>query len=675
MHRSGISCRAVWALLFVATWWAISGTAAHAQQARPRSMDAPVQAVQAVATHAMPAVSNATLRADYPLPIGVGPLRFAEPLTTEITPTTHGTWETLEDGTHLWRLRIQSAEALSINLGFTTYQMPSGGELFVYAPEYESVIGPFTAEDNAVHGELWTPIVSGDEVVVEVVLPPDRRTQLQLVLGQVSHGFRSLDAISAAKRSGACNVDVACSQADPWRAQARAVGTYSFGGSRLCTGVLINNTAQNWRPYFLTADHCGVNETNAASMVVYWNFRNSTCREPSEAGGRGDGNLGQFNTGSFHRASYSGARLGISGGPDITLVELDDPIDLSYDVHFAGWNRQDAPTTRSVGIHHPQGQEKRISFDEDPSTVTSYLENTIGPSGPTHLRVGAWDLGTTEPGSSGSPLFDAGGHVVGVLSGGFAACASPAEDNNQPDWYGRFALGWNGGESKGTQLSYWLDPFDTAAEATSGLSLDGDDAPPAPIADIRVVDVADGQITLRWTATGDDGLAGIATYYDLRFSQSAIRDLEDFRSATPIEETLIPQPSGTQELYVFDSLKTNTPYYFALVARDKAGKASPLAFTRENVAVLDEKVIVQAAYPNPFRSTTTVGFAVDEEQRVRVDVYDAIGRRVQEVFDNTVPANTLREFQLGASGWASGVYFVRILGDRFERTTQVVRVQ
>ena len=64
-----------------------------------------------------------------------------------------------------------------------------------------------------------------------------------------------------------------------------------------------------------------------------------------------------------------------------------------------------------------------------------------GPgSGSAYLRVNDWDLGTTEPGSSGSPLFDPDHCIVGQLFGGFAACSNDLED-----WYGRFYVSWTGG--------------------------------------------------------------------------------------------------------------------------------------------------------------------------------------------------------------------------------------
>src|SRR2546425_7917640 len=56
------------------------------------------------------------------------PLRYAVPQKVFVTPATHGTWEQLSDG-RLWRLRIVSAGATDLNLGFTTFLLPEGATL------------------------------------------------------------------------------------------------------------------------------------------------------------------------------------------------------------------------------------------------------------------------------------------------------------------------------------------------------------------------------------------------------------------------------------------------------------------------------------------------------------------------------------------------------------------
>ncbi|MCB0643631.1 MAG: hypothetical protein KDC44_18415, partial [Phaeodactylibacter sp.] len=211
---------------------------------------------------------------------GVAP-RFAEAIEVNISPATHGMWEVLSDRTAVWRLRLYSANAKSLNLGFTQFYMPEGGQLLLYNPSDLLVQGPFTPADNEVHDQLWTPIIPGDELVIEVQVPEHKMHELQLQLKYVNHDFIGF---GEALLSGSCNLDVICGEDDGWgivddyRDIIQSVAVISTGGVTFCTGFLINNERQDCTPYFMTAFHCGINGGNAPSLVAYWNYQNSTCR-------------------------------------------------------------------------------------------------------------------------------------------------------------------------------------------------------------------------------------------------------------------------------------------------------------------------------------------------------------------------------------------------------------
>ncbi|MGB2984810.1 MAG: proprotein convertase P-domain-containing protein, partial [Phycisphaerae bacterium] len=428
---------------------------------RPGALTHESQPLETVARIVVPAVDLEAVRLEDRAreAQGLAP-RFAIPTPVQIRPDADGTWESIDDDTLLWRLRIGSPGAVSINLGFSRYHMPAGGRLFVYAADDSHVIRPFTHLDNETHGELWTPPVFSAEIVVELTIPAAALPALDLELSSINIGYRGFGHLLP-DRSGSCNVDVVCPEGDDWQDQIKSVGVISTGGYLFCTGFAVNNTARDLTPYFMTANHCGINSGNAASLVVYWNYENSTCRPPGSpaSGGPGDGSLAQFQTGSYFRASYSSS--------DFTLVELDDDPDPQWDVVFAGWDRSSGDSTSAVAIHHPNCDEKRISFEYDPTSTTSYLGTAI-PGDGTHVRVTDWDLGTTEPGSSGSPLFNQDKRVVGQLHGGYAACG-----NDLSDWYGRFSVSWTGGGTSSTRLSNWLDPGSTGEIAIDHISTGG----------------------------------------------------------------------------------------------------------------------------------------------------------------------------------------------------------
>ncbi|MGJ8723551.1 MAG: trypsin-like peptidase domain-containing protein [Roseibacillus sp.] len=409
-----------------------------------------------------PIVADARLRDRKKLPF-----RFATPLDVNKTTSDLSPWS-ITDGLATWELQIHAPNALSLNFAFDQFHMPPGGILSLQSSESDEVI-TFTSRDNDDHGELWTPLFRGDSVRLTASLPAVLLSDLRLRLAKVNYGFR--DKRSSGKIggsiSGNCNVDVVCDgldgtfaeMIDSYREQIRSVAAYTLNGIDTCSGALINNSDLDNTPYFLTAAHCDITTANDSSIVLYWNFENSTCRIPgtNASGGLGDGDLTVFNSGSTLRAA--------SGSSDFCLIELDDPVNPGSEAFFAGWDRSSTPPTEAIGIHHPAVAEKRISFEFNPLSTTNYYGSTITSAG-THLRVLDWDVGTTEGGSSGSPLFNASGQIVGQLHGGDAACG-----NNDPDWYGRVFTSWTGGGTPSTRLSNWLAPSGTAPLSLSGLEL------------------------------------------------------------------------------------------------------------------------------------------------------------------------------------------------------------
>ncbi len=388
------------------------------------------------------------------------PLRYAIPHEVLIRPATDGLWSQPDPKTLRWQLRITSPDALSLNLGFTAYWMPPGGQLLIQATNGSATLPPLTSHHNKTHGQLWTPILTTDDILIEVTLPVDRTHELILELTSINVGYRNFRDLLA--KAGSCNIDITCPDADEWRDEAQSVGVISTGGSTFCTGFLINNTAQDGTPYFMTANHCEIDPHNAASLVVYWNYQASTC------GGPRDGRLDQFQLGATFVAAYEPS--------DFALLQLDEQPEAIWNLSYAGWDRSDADPTSAVCIHHPNTDEKAIAFEDEPLRTTSYSGHQ-SPGDGTHLRVGGWARGTTEPGSSGAPLFNQNHHVVGQLAGGLAAC-----DNNAPDWFGRFSVSWDGGGTPQTRLKDWLDPLDTGTMTLDILSdntIDGLRAVPA----------------------------------------------------------------------------------------------------------------------------------------------------------------------------------------------------
>jgi subtilisin-like proprotein convertase family protein len=375
------------------------------------------------------------------------PHQFAVTIPVDLRPEQDGRWEEIGDRAH-WSLRVHSPGAKSLNLGFSEFRLPAGAALYLSTATKR--YGPFTAADNDDHGTFWSPLLPGDELLIELELPSVDRIRPGLTIGSVNHDFSGvLDLLV-----GDCNVDVACGAAegfpeiDEYRDAIRSVAAYTLNGRSQCTGFLVNNSNQDGRPFFITASHCRVTAENAASLVAYWKYENSSCRPvgTEDNVGAGDGTLDVFNTGARLRARYPPL--------DFVLLEFDEPVNPRANAYFAGWDIAGPLPAKGVfTVHHPDVEEKRISFSFQTPVLSDM--NGEGPKSGAgdFIRIPSWDVGTTERGSSGAPLFNFNGRVIGQLFGGKAACG-----NQGSDMFGYLLRSWTGGGSPATSLGPWLDP-------------------------------------------------------------------------------------------------------------------------------------------------------------------------------------------------------------------------
>ncbi|MGH8082662.1 MAG: PKD domain-containing protein, partial [Lysobacter sp.] len=461
------------------------GTALAGPALRPAAFDhAALSRVDRIAVRSMPAVDVAKLRAeDLKRDARNEVPRFATALPVNMDTLNSGAWETLDADHVVWRTRIESKNALSLNFHFDQFKLPEGARMLIYPADQKPAsaadrVRSFSTADNNAQGELWTPVVIGDEAVIEVVVPTAKVGELKLHLAKVNHDYKGFGkiardaalAVGPKAASGSCEIDVVCPEGNGYRDIIRAVAAYSKQGTMWCTGSLVNNTAGDKKMYFLTANHCGMTTAAANnSMVVYWNYQNSTCRTPGSAasGSDGNGSLAQSQTGATLRATYANS--------DFTLLELATAANPAYNLYWAGWDRRDQNYATSIAIHHPNVADKRISFSDSASRFTGYggadYNPPTDPLG-THLFV-KWGVnrGVTEPGSSGSPLYSPEKRVIGQLHGGPSSCTVPQEQKG--DYYGRVFTSWTGGGASGSRLSDWLDTGATGAQFVDGLDSGG----------------------------------------------------------------------------------------------------------------------------------------------------------------------------------------------------------
>jgi hypothetical protein len=335
-----------------------------------------------------------------------------------------GQWTTLDDGRLVWRMAIQSEGAVGLRVQFSRFQVDNGA-VWIYSEDHTQVFGPYTGSGIDDSGEFWSHTIYGDNAVVEYQPETEIRSTPFAVV-RISHMLGEAQLMSA----GSCELDVSC-YAD-WKAVSSGVGLYIFqsgGASYACSGALINNSKNDSTPYFLTADHCISDATEAKTVEVYWNYETSACN------GSAPGLSGLPRTlGATYLASKS-----INYG-DFSLIRL-SPLPTNVPLTFYGWNSSATAVAMGdtlVGIHHPKADFKRISFGVRDPDMAAQVGTEYAPSNMFYqVRETS---GRIEPGSSGSPLFNSSKMIVGTLTygpSGTACSISPFSAG-----YGRFSTAY-----------------------------------------------------------------------------------------------------------------------------------------------------------------------------------------------------------------------------------------
>ncbi len=331
-----------------------------------------------------------------------------------------GGWIPDGSGGRFWSMQVLVPGSRATRVHFTQFTVPRGGEVFVYSPdEIETVWGPFAGTGIDETGAFWSPSTEGERVIIEYHEPKPSRpesTKVPFRVAGVMYCYRH--PLDPGTRSGAgpCELDATCFPA--WANVGDAVGRLFFvdGGSGfVCTGVLLNAQNDDRTPYLLTANHCIPNNTVAATLDAAWFFESAVCNGPAPSVGSVP-----HSTGATFIAGRSRAALS-----DFTLLMINGA--LPGGLFWAGWTNGNPPAGSSAtAIHHPSGSYRRIAFGTTRANCTA------------NFHCVRWGSGITEPGSSGSPLYNASQQVIGQLWGGSSSCANPVG----PDEFGRLAASY-----------------------------------------------------------------------------------------------------------------------------------------------------------------------------------------------------------------------------------------
>ena len=408
------------------------------------------------------------------------PYRVAVNLPGNFNISNSGTWTELSNGDRIWRFGIKIKDAKALNIYFENkISIPEGGKLHAYNGNHSQFAGAYTSKTD---GFKAIEMIQGDMITLEYLMPRTSQELPVFTINSIGYYYRGVsDHIQVFEtgrpvdvdRADACQVDVACSEITGWEEQRDAVVKYSFvisSSTFVCSGSVMNNTALDCKPYILSANHCGdpSSSTQITDHIWYFNYQRPSC----SVGNTTPYNGAQSQTmqgGVFRASSELGTHPPTTSnqvaGSDFVLVELNNPIPSTYNTYYAGWDKNNSTSGTGVGIHHPSGHEKKISTYSTSTVSTTYNSGWSGA----HWRV-FWagttnGHGVTEGGSSGSPLFNSSGQIIGHLSGGGSLCTA----TNQPDLYGKTNKAWDqDGTTAASQLKPWLDPNNSGVTSLSG---------------------------------------------------------------------------------------------------------------------------------------------------------------------------------------------------------------
>jgi len=348
----------------------------------------------------------------------------------------------LPNGKRLVRRMIRAENAYGINLNFSKFNPGKSGKLWIYSEDKTHAIGGFDYRSSTPDIPFATAPVKGESIMLEFVYDASE-AGIEVEIAEVIYEFADIFEVSRAfGSSGGCNKNVNCAEYLAQQNQKRSVAMIlTQNNVRWCSGAMVNNTAQDGKPYFLTARHCNT----TANSIFMFNYESPDCSNI-------DGPTQQTIQGCTIRVNWTTS--------DVTLVELSSVPPLNYFTYFSGWDASAAPADSAFGIHHPKGDIKKISFEKNPVFGAPYA---MGDTALSHWKISSWEVGTTETGSSGSPLFNHEGEIVGQLHGGQANCA-----NSVNDYYGRFNYSWEGENTPETALKFWLDAGNTGQNQLGG---------------------------------------------------------------------------------------------------------------------------------------------------------------------------------------------------------------
>lgn len=598
---------------------------------------------------------------------------FATPIKMNIEVQNYMTWDTLQDGSLVGRIRLTSNTAYSCFLIFDEFFLPKNTKLFAYNGNGTQILGAFTNNNNNPSGRFSLGPIIGDNIILEYIKPPTLDSVAHLKLAAFVHAYKDIfnhvvngNGDPTFGLSASCNINVKCPEGSSWCNQRRSVALIVALDANnhyiaICTGSLITNEKRDLRPYFLTAHHCQIG-SNVNDWIFIFNYQSDDCNNPSNA---------PSTTFSIAGATLRANRC----QSDFALLELSSRPPGNYNAFYAGWNNENSRPQNGASITHPRGDIKKIAFFDKKATRNSVNFNTC--SNNVKCWNVKWENGTVQPGSSGGPLFNSSGLIVGQVYGGDV---SKICTNNDKPYYGRFDLSWDEGSSSSSRLRDWLSPNSISNFYIQSMS--GDEPCKS---NIFIQNANDLHTSVNVNGLNNPGSAGSRTYNGVYMSSGTIETGQNvtIQSSTSVEfygETIILGPGFTANA---GSSFIASPQPCLRGCNTGVGKVGSFDVENEEAFITlgydrseqeendeDEDSIVPnnqslnpiiisgniLLFPNPTSGKFTLQTSSNFDEKYSVKIFDYTGKLIYS--ENNIINSTLN---IDLSGNTKGVYLINII--------------
>ncbi len=342
--------------------------------------------------------------------------------------TAEGQWAELRDGSRVCRVKIHAPDAKGTRLKMFDLDLPEGATLTLGDAVNGEVFGQYEGRGLLLDGEFWTATVPGEMVLVEIAIPAAEVNEpIVAEVSDLLHDF--IDLFAAQADAGVppdgselpCHEDVACflDADNPRRASVVKLSFIVGSSGFTCSGsTLADSDPDTQIPWLLTANHCLNTQESAESLEAIFFHELESC---------------DVSTRRTRVVTEGAGLIAATSQSDVVLMRLVKPIPVGG--ALVGFKSDSIQTGGITIVHHPRGTRKRYGEGR-------VVQDSFCRSATNFINVNlSGGIGFSEGGSSGSPLFNGTGKVIGQL---FGVCLTgPGRDcagsSQLPHVYGRLS--------------------------------------------------------------------------------------------------------------------------------------------------------------------------------------------------------------------------------------------